>query len=210
MKSLLPWLCVVGLLAALGGMYATGQKKETELAALREDSQQLQKLRAEAEEAKGASSQSQSEELARLRKQVEDLGRLRNEVNQLRNEKQQLAKQLQNAEAQAQGAQSQLQALRSTPPPPAGQPVPPAATPQLNPEHAQALACINNLRLIDGAKQQWALEKQKAPGALMTAADLAPYLKGNVLPVCPAGGVYTLNTVNLLPICSIAGHAIPH
>ena len=34
LKSLLPWLCVLGLLAGLGWMYADSQKKEAELAAL--------------------------------------------------------------------------------------------------------------------------------------------------------------------------------
>ena len=74
---------------------------------------------------------------------------------------------------------------------------------------SQMNACINNLRQIDGAKQQWALEHQKPASALLTAADITPYLKGNALPVCPAGGVYTLNPVGLAPICNIPGHALP-
>ena len=73
---------------------------------------------------------------------------------------------------------------------------------------SQANACINNLRLIDGAKQQWASEKQRPSGALLTAADLAPYLKTTGVPACPAGGVYTLNPVGLAPICNIPGHAL--
>ena len=67
-------------------------------------------------------------------------------------------------------------------------------------------ACVNNLRQLDGAKQQWALEKQKTGGSLMTAADLTPYLK--TMPTCPAGGIYTLNPVSVAPICSIPGHTI--
>jgi hypothetical protein len=38
-------------------------------------------------------------------------------------------------------------------------------------------ACINNLRLIDAAKNQWALEGSKKPGDVPTAQDLKPYLK---------------------------------
>jgi len=206
LKSLLPWVVVLGLLIGLGWLYAMSQKQEVELTMLREDSQQLQKLRGEIEEASTTRAKAESEELRRLR----------NEVNQLRTEKQQLAAQVQKAQAQAQGAQAQVEALRTIPGQPAlpGQPavaaptatVRPGPTPS-NPEQAQAAACVNNLRLIDGAEQQWALEKQKPAGALLTSADLAPYLKSNAVPVCPAGGVYTLNPVGVMPICNIPGHA---
>ena len=216
LKSLLPWVVVLGLLIGLGWLYAMSQKQEVELTMLREDSQQLQKLRGEIEEASTTRAKAESEELTRLRKDSEELRRLRNEVNQLRTEKQQLAAQVQKAQAQAQGAQAQVEALRTIPGQPAlpGQPavaaptatVRPGPTPS-NPEQAQAAACVNNLRLIDGAKQQWALEKQKPAGALLTSADLAPYLKSNAVPVCPAGGVYTLNPVGVMPICNIPGHA---
>jgi hypothetical protein len=206
------------LLVALGLAYSSGQKKEAELAALREDSQQLQKLRAELEETKGARTTAEGDELARLRKDNEDLLRLRNEVGQLRKANLQLSSQAQTAQAQAQGAEAQVQALRTNlnqtlalgQPNPAAQAAFAARygiTPQ-TPEQMQATVCINNLRLIDGAKQQWALEKQKPSGALLTAADLAPYLRTNSLPACPAGGVYTLNPVGFSPLCNIPGHAL--
>jgi hypothetical protein len=218
LKSLLPWLCVLVLLLGLAWMYATNQKKDQELTALREESQQLQQLRAEVEEAKTNTTQTASEEVARLRKENEDLLRLRNEVGQLRKEKQQLSIQLQSAQTQVQGAQAQMQAMRANPAPPGtpgqavppGQPVPggrPAVAP-LSTEQANTLACVNNLRQIDGAKQQWALEHQKPGSALMTQADLLPYFKGNALPTCPAGGIYSLNPVSVPPICNIPGHTI--
>ncbi len=218
LKSLLPWLCTLGLLIGLGWVYAASQQKEAELAVLRQESQELQKLRDEVEETKTTRAQAENNELALLRKDKEELLRLRNEVRQLRGDKQQLATQVQTAQAQAQGAQEQVQALRAAPAQPgapgqlagaaqvaaaahAGQP-PPSL------EQAQSAACINNLRMLDGAKQQWALEKQKPSGALLTAADIAPYLKGNTLPVCPAGGVYTFNPVGLAPICNLPGHTV--
>ncbi len=218
MKVLLPWICVVGLGIGLGWVYSAGQKKDAQLAALREESQQLQQARAELEQLKNARAQSESDELARLRRDHEELLRLRNEAGQLRREKQQLATQVQTVQAQVQGAQEQVQALRAKP----GQPAAPAPADaaavaafkaryglkDVTPEQAQAAACINNLRLIDGAKQQWAVEKQKQRGALLTAADITPYLKGNAVPVCPAGGVYTLNPVGLAPICNIPGHTL--
>ncbi|MBA4149123.1 MAG: hypothetical protein H0X66_13500 [Verrucomicrobia bacterium] len=42
-------------------------------------------------------------------------------------------------------------------------------------------AIINNLRQIDGAKEQLAIETKLAPGHVITEADLAPYLKDNQL-----------------------------
>src|SRR6476620_6553741 len=41
---------------------------------------------------------------------------------------------------------------------------------------SQKNACINNLRQIDGAKQQWALESKAAAHASPTATDIQPYL----------------------------------
>ena len=222
MKALLPWLCVVGLVLGLGWGYSASQKKDAELAALREENQQLQQLRAELEATNNVSTPAQSDELVRLRKDNEDLLRLRNEVRQLRNEKQQLATQVQTAQAQAQGAQAQAQAQTQrqnpTKAPAPGQLNPEAQAalaarygldPSLPPEQLQqAVGCINNLRQIDAAKQQWALENKKPRGALLTAADIAPYLPNNTLPTCPAGGVYTLNPVGFAPICNIAGHTL--
>src|ERR1700724_1891660 len=55
---------------------------------------------------------------------------------------------------------------------------------------SQQNACINNLRLVDSAKQQWALEQRKqttdAPSA--SATELQPYLgrgANGELPSCP-------------------------
>jgi outer membrane lipoprotein-sorting protein len=87
----------------------------------------------------------------------------------------------------------------------------PAATPAAAREANQRNACINNLRQIDGAINEWALEKGKAKGAVVTEADIKPYLKldaGGNLPKCPAGGKYTLGKVGDLPTCSIAGHTL--
>ena len=75
-------------------------------------------------------------------------------------------------------------------------------------ETAQRNACLNNLRMIDAAKQQWALEKNKPATATPTAADLKPYLMNNPFPVCPNGGVYKINSVSSDPECSIPGHKL--
>jgi prepilin-type N-terminal cleavage/methylation domain-containing protein len=75
-------------------------------------------------------------------------------------------------------------------------------------ETAQKNACINNLRQIDGAIQQWALETRAAPAATVTMANCQPYLKGGLAPNCPSSGAYTLSTVTNVPTCNIAGHTL--
>ena len=216
-KLLLPWLLVLGSCAGLAWFYSANQKKDAELASLRADSEQVQQLRAELEEAKKGPKE--SEELVRLRKDHEELLRLRNEVRQLRGEKQQLTGQIQAAESQAANAQAQVQAqaqaIRMAQTPQTNTPEYQAAAAAfraryglpLDPEQAKVNACINSLRLIDAAKDQWAAANQKPRGAILIAADLLPYLPGNAMPSCPAGGIYTLNPVGQAAICSIPGHA---
>jgi hypothetical protein len=76
-------------------------------------------------------------------------------------------------------------------------------------ETAQKNACINNLREIEAAKQQWALEHNKKTTDTPTWDDLKPYLRGPVPLHCPAGGTYTINEVGKRPTCSIPGHQLP-
>jgi hypothetical protein len=85
---------------------------------------------------------------------------------------------------------------------------------------AQQNACINNLRIIDGAKSQWAVEHQKKNSDIPTAQDLAPYMgrgSANIMPVCPNdpartfGSSYSINAVGTSPSCMIrpATHILP-
>jgi len=69
-------------------------------------------------------------------------------------------------------------------------------------------ACINNLRQIQAAKSEWALEKEKGPGDVPTANDLTPYFAGGKFPVCPSGGTYTIGAVSNAPACSVSGHSL--
>ena len=79
---------------------------------------------------------------------------------------------------------------------------------------SQKNACINNLRQIDGAVQQWALENRQAPNASPGFTDIQSYLKNAV--VCPAGGTafsdsYVLNGVTNKPTCKkdSTNHKLP-
>jgi prepilin-type N-terminal cleavage/methylation domain-containing protein len=84
---------------------------------------------------------------------------------------------------------------------------------------AQTNTCINNLRLIDAAKQQWALEKGQAITSLPQATDIQPYLgRGSgELPACPADSQssfttsYTIQSCQTPPVCQILpeAHILP-
>jgi len=74
---------------------------------------------------------------------------------------------------------------------------------------AQMNSCINNLRMIDAAKNQWSLENDKKGGDTPTENDLLPYFRDHQMPHCVAGGVYIIGAVTNPPTCSIPGHKLP-
>ena len=86
---------------------------------------------------------------------------------------------------------------------------------------SQMDACFNNLRQLDSALQQWALETKQNGVATPGVTDIDPYLgragsTANV--ICPSGGAagsfgasYTIGAVNVSPLCKIvaATHVLP-
>ena len=74
-------------------------------------------------------------------------------------------------------------------------------------------ACINNLRQLDAAMNQFAFEKHKSTGdAIHFPDDLTPYLKLNSMgnfPACPDGGVYCISKVGDKPTCSFSNTINP-
>ncbi len=80
---------------------------------------------------------------------------------------------------------------------------------------SQANACINNMRQIDAAVNEWALENHKTTGTQPSlTTDLTPYIKLNSassIPGCPAGGTYTVGTVGAAPqvTCSLGNSVTP-
>jgi prepilin-type N-terminal cleavage/methylation domain-containing protein len=67
-------------------------------------------------------------------------------------------------------------------------------------------ACINNLRQIDSAKEQWALANNKGDTDAVSTTDVQAYMKD--APTCPGGGTYTYNPVGTDPACSVTEHGI--
>ena len=75
-------------------------------------------------------------------------------------------------------------------------------------QSSQNNACINNLRQIHSAKQQWALENKKSESDTPLREDLMPFFPNKQFPVCPAGGTYTINRLSDHPECTQAGHQL--
>ena len=79
----------------------------------------------------------------------------------------------------------------------------------------QANACINNLRQIESACQQFSIANNLGPGATINyPTDVATYVKLNKngsIPPCPAGGTYSLLPVGANPQsqCSLGTTVTP-
>ena len=70
---------------------------------------------------------------------------------------------------------------------------------------SQLHACINNMRIIDAAKEQWALSTRAEDGATIELSPVNAYIKGATTPWCPAQGDYTYHVMGRDPECSIHG-----
>jgi prepilin-type N-terminal cleavage/methylation domain-containing protein len=71
---------------------------------------------------------------------------------------------------------------------------------------AQTTACINNLRQIDSAKEQWAMMRMVSTGAV-NEVEVNEYLRKGE-PSCPGGGTYHYNNVGVDPSCSVQSHGL--
>ncbi len=74
---------------------------------------------------------------------------------------------------------------------------------------SQQNACINNMRQISAAVNEWALEAGQQTGAAVANTELTPYIQLNSnssIPGCPAGGTYAIANVGLIPqvTCSLS------
>jgi hypothetical protein len=208
----------VGTLAlgALIFLYSANTRKDAELASLRAE---VQNQLAQAEQARAEEAAAHKAELDRLRAENSALSRLREDVRQLREDAQQKqaaaqAVQTYAAAAQAQQSEQNQQLL--------------AAAQRARNEAIQRNTCINNLRAIDRAKQDWASrrfgakftglglspaqlidEHNKIADSIPAVYEIQSYFNGSVFPTCPAGGTYTINAVKVVPACSIPGHVLP-
>jgi hypothetical protein len=69
--------------------------------------------------------------------------------------------------------------------------------------------CIDNLRGIDAAKNELALEHNLTNGAIITAGQVTNYLVHGIMPKCPSDGIYIIGKIGQPPTCSIHGDVLP-
>jgi septal ring factor EnvC (AmiA/AmiB activator) len=206
MKKILPWLLVVALGAGAGALYVSNSSKIQKIDELLAQAKQSDDLQSKLDAAQKTVAD-QNDQIASIQKDTQELMRLRNQVKQLGDDKAQLTKQLAMAQSQAQRSQAEIQQVQAR----VSENAKAMAEQQIlqAKQNQNAVAtCINYLRQIDGAKQQWALENNKGPDAVPQPQDLLPYFPNHQIPLCPAGGRYTLNAVNRAPTCSIPGHVL--
>jgi chromosome segregation ATPase len=202
LKRWFAWLCLALMLVAEILLFRAVREKEAAQTDLRAAQFQASQLQKDLDDLKNSNTGLQASEILRLRKQNEiytnRLAKAQSAIDDLVAELGQTTQQLATARTALQLQQDHLQQLQTEN--------------RLVTDAGLAIihrnTCINNLRQIDGAKQQWALEKNKAVDAVPTVKDLLPYLKGGVFPVCPDGGTYFINSVEAVPTCTVAGHAL--
>lgn len=210
-KRWLPWLCVIMLLVGEACLFNANRQKNAAQSSISDARQQVILLQNQLEQLKLDGATEQSDENERLRKENKTLAqkfaaaqeaiKKLNATNALLNATnvllmatnaqmaleldatRELAQELQQADGQNESMANQ------------------------SPADAERNECINNLRQIDAAKQQWALENNKPDTAVPTVSDLLPYLP-NGFPTCPSGGRYSINSVAEFPTCSIPGHTL--
>ena len=68
---------------------------------------------------------------------------------------------------------------------------------------SQQNACINNLRIIDSGKEQWAMAARKNDGDQVNTDSVNEYVKGGTTPICPGGGTYVYRVIGSAPDCTI-------
>jgi chromosome segregation ATPase len=211
LKDWLLWLCVAGFIIAEALLFSANRQKDALRVQLGETRTEVDQLQEQVDQLKKLSVATLSSENARLRAENQGLSQKftqqQKEISQLRASNQQLTQQLENAHVAVQQQQQQLQQIQAENQ--QANAAPETAAESSAPAVAVLNACINNLRQIDAAKQQWALENDRPANAVPTAADLLPYFRDGLFPACPAGGLYSLNAVGLPPTCSIPGHALP-
>lgn len=77
---------------------------------------------------------------------------------------------------------------------------------------SQMKSCIANLKQIDAAKEQWAMDGHADAPVEANLVGADGYIKGTALPTCPKdGSAYTIGAIGTDPTCPNAadGHVLP-
>jgi septal ring factor EnvC (AmiA/AmiB activator) len=198
-KRWFAWVCLALMLVAEVLLFRANHERDQAQADWRDAMQQLHAAQKELAELKNSAAGEQASTVVGLRKQNEALttkvNTLQKEVDRLEADRQQTAQHLDTARDALALQQASLEKLQREQ--------------QRAATVANATTCIGNLRQIDAAKLQWAVDKGKSATDVPTAQDLASYFRDGNFPVCPDGGTYSINAVGELPTCTIPIHVLP-
>ena len=196
------WACLVLVVVAEVALFRAYRDRDALQTDFNNSRAELRHAAAERDELKNSNAGLQASELSRLRKQNQLLSnqvvQWRTSLDELNFESRSNALHLATARTALRLQQQHLEQLETQ-------------NQQILDASATVIArktCLSNLRFIDDAKQQWALDTGKPPRTVPKAKDLQIYFKDGVLPECPGGGTYSLNALNEVPTCSIPGHAL--
>lgn len=79
---------------------------------------------------------------------------------------------------------------------------------RMTPQAAQN-TCVNNLRQIEAAKEQWALENKKMNGDVVVVRDVLTYVHyPDAVTNCPAGGKVSFGPIGENARCTVPGHEL--
>ncbi|HSH94236.1 MAG TPA: hypothetical protein VK968_08830 [Roseimicrobium sp.] len=148
-----------------------------------------------------------NEESQLLKRELEELPALRNKARMLEEARQE-AVQLKAENAQLVAAAQQLQRVQVENQQLRASVGAPRVLTEAEKLVAQKNACIANLKQLDGATQQWALENKLTALTRVIPDQVRVYIRGNMLPACPSGGFYSFGLVRDNPRCSIPGHGL--
>lgn len=203
LKRWFAWVCLVLVVVAEVSLFRAYSEKDALQADLRATQVQMHQMQDELNALRNSSAGLQAAEITRLRRQnqilTNQVAMWRVALDQVTSESQSNAQHLATARTALRLQQDHLEQLQNE-------------SQQILDVSASIITrktCVNNLRLIDDAKQQWATDNAKPSTAVPTVKDLLPYFKSGAFPACPDGGAYSLNKVDEVPTCSIAGHTLP-
>ncbi|MDR3460123.1 MAG: hypothetical protein P4N60_22070 [Verrucomicrobiae bacterium] len=203
LKRWFAWVCLGLVVVAEVSLFRAYREKDALQADLRATQTGMRLMQDELEGLRNSNAGLQAAEISRLRKQnqilTNQVAQWRVALAQLSTESESNAVHLATAREALRLQQDHIEQIQTE-----GQ--------QILEASAVIIArktCINNLRLIDDAKQQWATDQAKPLSAVPTVKDLQPYFKEKGFPECPDGGTYSLNAVDEVPTCSVEGHTLP-
>ncbi len=180
-------------IAGIGVLSAKIRAQEAAFESLRQDREKFQKLNLENLRLK--SIVIDPAEMERLRRETAILLKLRNEIGKLTQSNADSAALQPSTEDSIQGLLAEREEI--------------LGEEQQIHQLSDRAACIKNLEHLASAKVRWAQDNAAEKGLPVVMDNLIPYLPQRAVPVCPAGGHYSVNRIGAAPGCSIEGHSIP-